>query len=89
MGSEGAVRTSTAVVWHGGGRRWFTRRAAERAEARRLINKRCECDNGDAFTPPYTCDLHKDAVKMARRTRLMVAMFVRPATRAASQEDGR
>ncbi|WP_421696868.1 hypothetical protein [Ancylobacter sp.] len=76
-----------AVVWHGGGRRWFTRRAAENAEARRLINKRCECDNGDAFTPPYTCGLHKDAVKNARRTRLMVAMFVRPTTRAALPQE--
>lgn len=85
MGSEGAVRLSTATVWHGGGRRWFTRRAAERAEARHLINKRCECEKGDVYfqTPSYTCVLHADPVKMDRRVRLMVAMFVRPATRAA------
>lgn len=38
------VTTENAAVFRGGGRRWFTLRAACKAEARTLLNKHCDCD---------------------------------------------
>ena len=79
------VRTSTATVYHGGGRRWFSLKAAERAEAKVSIRKRCECDNGDDVTPPYRCHYHDmDPVKFNRLVHLLVVMFVRPRSKAGS-----
>ncbi|MBP2270802.1 hypothetical protein J3A98_001495 [Pseudomonas sp. BP6] len=42
-----AVTVETAAVFRGGGRRWFTLRAACAAEARALLNKHCDCDYCD------------------------------------------
>ena len=50
----------TATVWRGGGRRWFTKKAACRAEANALMRKRCECDPGDEVTPGYACHYHDE-----------------------------
>jgi hypothetical protein len=72
------VQTSTTTVYHGGGRRWFTRFAAEKAEARAIIKKRCECDKGDDVTPPYVCTYHNDTERYQRLVHLLVVMFVRP-----------
>jgi len=69
----------TATVWRGGKRRYFTKGAAERADARALIKRKCECCNGDEITPPYVCTYHADPRKYARMVRLLVAMFVRKA----------
>ncbi len=41
------VTIENAAVFRGGGRRWFTLRAACKAEARALLNKHCECDYCD------------------------------------------
>lgn len=73
-----SIRSSTATVYHGGGRRWFSMYAAERAEAKRIISKRCECDYGDSVTPTYRCRYHNmDPVKFQRLVRLLIVMFVR------------
>ncbi len=39
-----AVTVETAAVFRGGGRRWFTLRAACAAEARAMLKKHCDCD---------------------------------------------
>jgi hypothetical protein len=40
------IRVSTATVYHGGGRRWFSLKAAANAEAGAKIKARCDCDDG-------------------------------------------
>lgn len=52
------ITQEVATVWRGGGRRWFSKQAACRAEARRMMRKRCECDAGDSVTPSYSCRYH-------------------------------
>ncbi|WP_457967681.1 hypothetical protein M1D68_16080 [Pseudomonas sp. R4-84] len=41
------VTTEQAEVFRGGGRRWFSLRAACRAEAAALLRKHCDCDYCD------------------------------------------
>ena len=52
----------SATVYRAGGRRWFTKRAALRAYARRKFKAkhRCECEQGDYGSgyPGYTCHVH-------------------------------
>lgn len=71
------VWTEDAIVFRGGGRRWFTRKAAERAEARAAIKRRCECCGGDAVTPAFVCAYHVNPVRFNRMVSLYAAMFVR------------
>lgn len=80
------IAAEQATVYRGGGRRWFTRKAAERAEARKAWKTRCECEEGNPAEryPGYVCDIHSDPVKYARRISLYVAMFVRPACKVAA-----
>lgn len=64
------MQKETATVFKAAGRRWLTKRAAGRAEARAKIKKRCECEKGDEVTPPYACHYHSDYdryTKMIRR----------------------
>jgi hypothetical protein len=73
-----AVSSSMATVFHGGGRRWFSRRAAERAEAKAIVRRRCECDRGDTVTPAYACAYHRmEPQRFERMIHLLVVMFVR------------
>lgn len=67
-----AVEAVTARVFKGGGRRFFSRAAAYRAEAKaRMFQQRpCDCDPG---TPGHygadgnTCELHSmDTVRFAK-----------------------
>lgn len=60
------IQTSTTKVYHGGGRRWFTKKAAERAEAWRILKEHCcDCEDGesDSFEgrgyPGNVCELHQ------------------------------
>lgn len=79
------VLRETATVWRGGGRRYFTRKAAELAQARSAVRSRCDCSNGDYVTPPYSCHYHSmDPGRYHRMLRLYVAMFVRPQMREGS-----
>jgi hypothetical protein len=73
-----AVSSSIATVFHGGGRRWLSRRSAERAEAKAIVRRRCECDRGDTVTPGYACVYHSmEPQKFDRMIHLLVVMFIR------------
>jgi hypothetical protein len=69
-----AVTASEAVVYKGGGRRYLTLRAACAAEARALLNTRCECeymDHGPMGSEHLVCWYHEEernAVLMRRLT---------------------
>lgn len=55
------VTTENAAVFRGGGRRWFTLRAACRAEAAALLRKHCDCDyfeDGAGQHCDLPCRLH-------------------------------
>jgi hypothetical protein len=55
------ITTEAATVYRGGGRRWFTKLSACRAEARAKIKARCACDTFDTGvygTGSITCSLH-------------------------------
>lgn len=75
------IRQETAAVFRGGGRRFFTRKAAERAEAKAAIRKRCECCDGDWETPPEVCTYHRDPERLQRTIHLLVVMFIRKEVR--------
>lgn len=75
------IRQETAAVFRGGGRRFFTRKAAERAEAKAAIRKRCECCDGDWETPPEICTYHRDPERLQRIIHLLVVMFIRKEVR--------
>jgi hypothetical protein len=68
------VTSSQAVVYKGGGRRYFTLKSACKAEARALINTRCDCehmDHGPMGSEWLTCWWHEEernAVLMRRLT---------------------
>ena len=68
------VTSSQAVVYKGGGRRYLTLKSACNAEARSLINARCDCeymDHGPMGSEWLTCWWHEDernAVLMRRLT---------------------
>jgi hypothetical protein len=77
------VSIETATVYRGGGRRYFTKRAAVRAEARAKLKERCDCDYCDHPEMPgrptedLPCKYHdgsERADKILRRlTRLYMA----------------
>lgn len=57
------VTSSQAVVFKGGGRRYLTMKSACRAEARTLINTRCDCevmDHGSMGAEYLTCWYHEE-----------------------------
>jgi len=75
------ITTEQATVYRGGGRRWFSAKAAAAAEARAKIKTKCDCDTADDDiygTIHLTCDLHKPEryPKIVRRlARLYLAQF--------------
>lgn len=56
------VQVVQATVYKAGGRRWFTKKAALRAEAKQIYRKRypCECDGPvhEEGYPGYGCPHH-------------------------------
>jgi hypothetical protein len=56
------VIAEVATVYRGGGRRWFTHKAALKAyaNAKFRAKHRCECEQGDYSSgyPGYTCGIH-------------------------------
>ena len=56
------VETQIATVFKGGGRRFFTKRAAYRAAAKAKIRERCDCYPADPRTGDSgeTCKYHED-----------------------------
>lgn len=75
------IRKESAIVYRGGGRRWFTLDAACRAAARAKLKTRCECDSGDAEAqyPGSTCHYHGE--RYGRFVRKLAAIY-----KAAQQE---
>lgn len=82
-----SVTTETATVYRGGGRRWFSLKAACNAEAwaimRRRDKPRCECEQADIdyingvshlLSPPYTCRLHEHD-RLGKRHRRLVRLI--------------
>lgn len=62
------VGCETATVYRGGGRRYFTKRAAYVAEARAKINSRCDCEpqEWNDYQTGYMavpCKYHEDTDK--------------------------
>lgn len=55
-----AVTQEQATVFRGGGRRYFTKRAAYVAAARECVRKVCECEPAEWDTgyPGMTCGYH-------------------------------
>lgn len=62
------VTTEISTVFRGGGRRWFTKKSAIRAEAKALYRAclqkkdRCDCERADGYAtwdyPGNTCEYH-------------------------------
>lgn len=88
------VTVETAKVYRGGRRRYFTRRAAERAHVRTLLVKRCECetaetdDCGRVTCPGYQCRFHDGTEYGTRVVDRYRRMFMR-ATPSPTKETNR
>ncbi len=57
------VTRERAIVFRGGGRRWFTEQAAYNAAAKQRIRSRCYCSGPDPApyyeqAPPEICQYH-------------------------------
>ena len=91
------VTREAAVVYRGGGRRWFTEQAAIRAAAKARILEHCECEGAEQdeygrYTfGGFTCYLHRrldDPNSYARRLfDRYVRWLNRCAKKAASTSD--
>ena len=67
-----SVEPIFTTAYQGAGRRYFSKRAAERSFAKAAISRRCECEEY------YACRYHKmNGARFERMIRLYVAMFVR------------
>jgi hypothetical protein len=55
------LRIEKATVYWGGGRRWFSKRQAARAEAKKLIRSKCICSGYESDTgyPGEVCKYHE------------------------------
>lgn len=81
------IPIETATVYRGGGRRWFSAKAAAKAEAAMHFRKRhpCECDDPDyssagGYYPDYTCENHGEwRGKFIRRVARLLLKPAQPA----------
>lgn len=73
-----SLRTSTATVYHGHRRRFFSKDAAANDIANAIIRKRCECSNPDYSTgdPGEVCEWHSNHTRFARAKHLLKVMFI-------------
>ena len=75
-----SITREPATVFRGGGRRYFTLRAAARAEAKALINKHCHCDYCDHpewdFREHLPCRRHQEG-KFEPLVAKLAARFIR------------
>lgn len=78
------VGDDVARVYRGGGRRWFTLKAAARAEAKAKIRARCDCYDGDEFTPSEPCHYHADPDRFVALVDRFAHFIVRDYRRIAS-----
>lgn len=83
------VTTETATVYRGGGRRWFTKRAACRAEARAKLKSRCDCDYCDhpempgCPTEDLPCQYHDGSERAAKILRRLSMVYFRAYSEAS------
>ncbi len=73
------IRAETVTVYHGGGRRWFTLKAAARREAGAKLKERCTCDYVDH--PEYgqedlPCGYHDGSERAAKILRRLARLHV-------------
>lgn len=66
-----------AIVYKGAHRRYFRRKTALMSIAREAIRRHCECDLGDAVTPPYCCEWHLDHDRASRLVKYLVERWSR------------
>lgn len=82
------VTVESATVYRGGGRRWFTKRAACKAEARAKINKDCGCDycdHGGYGREHLPCGRHVDGERYAKMLRRLTRIYIN-AAKASTKE---
>ena len=78
-----AITTEQATVYRGGGRRWFSLRAAVKAEAQTIIkakhpSERPEYENGMCYYPGFHWrELPRSDVLLRRLCRLILAAHAR------------
>lgn len=75
------LKVEKATVYWGGGRRWFTKRQAARAEAKAFIRSKCDCSpyEHDTGFEGEACKYHSmDAAKWSKiRHRLANRILLR------------
>jgi hypothetical protein len=76
------IQTEQTTVYRGGGRRWFSKRAAAKAEARAMLYRRypCECDDDDPAIgyPGVCCYVHAmDCFHYAKIIRRLARLYLK------------
>ena len=77
-----SISKETATVYRGGGRRWFTMRAACRAEAKAKLKSKCDCDYCEHDEMPgcpteyFPCQYHDDSERAAKILRRLTRAYV-------------
>ncbi|WUR15665.1 hypothetical protein E7V67_011350 [[Empedobacter] haloabium] len=88
------IRAETVTVYHGGGRRWLTLKAAARREAAAAVRKRypCQCERaeydfgGAMVYPGLSCIHHSGDARFDKMVRRMARLHV-AAFRATTQTE--
>ena len=87
VASDALLGVESATVYRAAGRRWFTKRAACRALARKAVMARCECEPTYQWgpgsldcTPGQTCWYHADADRYRKIIRRMARVYARTLT---------
>lgn len=73
------IAIETATVYRGGGRRWLTKRAACRAEARAKIKRDCGCDycdHGEYGREHLPCDRHANEERYQKMLRRLTRVYI-------------
>lgn len=75
------ITKETATVYRGGGRRWFTKKSACRAEARARLKQDCACDYCDHPEMPgagredLPCQYHDGSERAAKILRRLARVY--------------
>jgi hypothetical protein len=68
-----------ATVYRGGGRRWFSKKSACRAEAKAKIKSRCDCeqiDHGSMGVESVACSYHADMDRFQKIVRRLSNIYL-------------
>lgn len=79
------LEPSTATVYRGARRRYFSKEAAARSLARKAINEHCECEAGEADVgiSPTICRHHEDGERYTRLVDYIAKRYLRRASKAS------